>query len=126
MFRKRTRKILSKFTEYEKIMTSIGANFFGQESKGLKQIRGNGVLILTEYELFFEMWFPKKEISIPIREITKIDNPKSHLKKTICRPLLKVWYINKLGEEDSVAWWIRDLESWTNTLNNKILNIKKF
>ena len=60
-----------------------------------------------------------------IKEITKIENPKSHLKKTVGRPLLKVWFTNKLGKEDSAAWWTRDLESWTNTLNNRIFNISR-
>ena len=126
MFRKRTKQILSKFPEHEIIMTSIGANSFGQESLGLKQTRGNRVLIFTNNELFFEMWIPKKELLIPLKDITKIDNPKWHLKKSKGWPLLKVSFINKFGKEDSIAWLLRDLETWTNTLNNIILNTKKF
>lgn len=120
MFRKRTEKILTKFSEQNIILSSIGANYFGQESLGVKQVRGNGVLILTDYDLFFEMWIPSREISIPLKDITKIDNPKWHLKKTRYRPLLKVYFINKNGKEDSTAWQVRELENWINILNNKI------
>lgn len=120
MFRKRSEKILGKFHEQDIILSSIGANYFGQESLGVKQIRGNGVLILTDYELFFEMLIPSREIRIPLKDITKIDNPKWHLKKTRNRPLLKVYFINKNRKEDSAAWQVRELENWNDFLNNRI------
>ena len=51
---------MEKFKD-EKVLGAFGSeNFFGQESLGLGQIRGNGVLVLTEKELYFEMWHPKK------------------------------------------------------------------
>jgi L-2-hydroxyglutarate oxidase LhgO len=45
------------------------ANFFGQESRGVTQIRGNGTLILTDSDLIFEMWVPNKQLRIPLRSV---------------------------------------------------------
>ena len=96
MFRKRTRQILEKFDEISIIKLAKNANFYGQESKGWKQVRGNGVLLLTAEELFFEMWFPKKILRIPLYSIKRItSNEKSHLRKTNFRYLLKVFFQNE-------------------------------
>ena len=55
IFKKRTQEIEEMFLGKNVILMSKGANFFGQQSKGAaKQIRGNGVLILTDKELYRE------------------------------------------------------------------------
>ena len=69
MFRKRSNEILAKLEGRETIRTSVGANFFGQESLKLRQVRGNGVLVLTPEELYFEMWMPKRVCQIPISKL---------------------------------------------------------
>src|SRR5690606_5453294 len=51
------------------------ASFFGQESLGVAQMRGNGTLILTDADLIFEMWVPKREFRIPLRSIQSLENP---------------------------------------------------
>jgi hypothetical protein len=79
IFKKRTEHIEEKFAGKNVILKSRNANFFGQQSHGVKQIRGNGVLILTDKELYFGMWVPKKEIKIPLFAIKSIDNPNSFL-----------------------------------------------
>ena len=94
------------------------ANFFGQESLKLKQVRGNGVLILTPSELFFEMWLPKRIFQIPITDIIEIEKTKWHLKKTKSRDLLKIIFTNPTGEIDSAAWLIRDLDMWISDIRN--------
>ena len=59
-FEHRINEVMEKFKD-ETVLGAFGsANFFGQESLGLGQVRGNGVLVLTEKELYFEMWSPKK------------------------------------------------------------------
>jgi hypothetical protein len=121
MFAKRSKDIISKFNEVDILQIHAGANFFGQESKGLRQIRGNGVLILTEHELYFEMWVPKNRICrILIRDIIQIEITKWHLKKTKSRPLLKVIFTNNLGKKDSGAWLVRDLDNWIETIQRLV------
>jgi hypothetical protein len=103
------------------MLTSRGANFFGQLSKGAaKQIRGNGVLILTDKELYFGMWTPKKELKVPIVAIQSVENPKSFLHKSMLRKLLKITFKNEYGEMDAAAWAVRDLDIWTQELTKLI------
>ncbi|NHK32911.1 MAG: hypothetical protein FK730_16305 [Asgard group archaeon] len=117
MFVKRSRKIIENFPNQDIIRVFAGANFFGQESVGVWQFRGNGVLILTSEELYFELWMPKnRSCRIPIQSIVKVETTKWHLKKTKNRILLKVVFINENGETDSAAWLIRDLEQWINAI----------
>ncbi len=125
LFKKRQEEIMQKF-EGQNVLGAFGsANFFGLESKGVKQVRGNGVLVLTEDKLYYEMWVkPKTIIEIPIKLIKKVDIVKSHLHKSKFKPLLKVIFINRLGEVDSVAWMVKNITEWKETLENLIQNQK--
>ena len=113
LFKKRIEEIVAKFQENEILKQSESANYFGLESKGVRQIRGNGVLILTQKKLYFEMWVkPKTIVEVPVSSIQKIESVKSHLGKNKFQKLLKVSFINEKGNLDSVAWLVRGLEEW--------------
>lgn len=88
------------------------ASFFGQESRGVMQMRGNGTLILTDSDLIFEMWVPNTKFRIPLRSIQSLENPTSFLGKSRFTPLLKVVYTNAQGTTDAMAWQVRDLSGW--------------
>ncbi|MFX1278685.1 MAG: hypothetical protein ACFFA3_04660 [Promethearchaeota archaeon] len=88
---------------------------------GLGRICGNGVLLLTKEVLFFCMWRPKKNILIPVESITDINNPKSHIHKSILRPLLKITFKNEKGESNSVTWFVQQLIQWNEILENLVL-----
>jgi hypothetical protein len=120
MFKKRRKAIMSLFENSEIILGPSSANSFGQESLGVKQVRGNGLLILTEHELFFGMYVPRKDWHIPLKTITIIEIVRSHLYKTKSRDLLKVVFTNKFGKIDSIAWLVGNLEIWIKTLNRLI------
>ena len=124
-FQKKDNEILKNFAMKDIIMHSTFANFFGQESKGVKQVRGNGLIVLTKDELYFEMYAPKRKFNVPLESVSKIETVKWHLKKTKSRPLLKVIYTNEKGEEDSLVWLVQDLENWLNVLNQTIFRLKK-
>ncbi len=117
---KRLEAVQSRFSDQEVLCLTTGADFFGQESLGLSQTRGRGILLLTPDELFFELLAPKKELVIPVSSIASIDTPKSFLKKSKFVPLLKVTFTNAAGDEDSAAWLVKDLESWTSSLQKLI------
>jgi hypothetical protein len=116
LFQKRINEIIDKFSDKNIIISLNSANFFGQQSRKSTQVRGNGVLILTAEELFFEMWRPKKILQIPISSIIKIEITKSFLHKSKFRTLLKVVFTNKEGEEDAAAWWVSSLDKWIEEL----------
>jgi len=98
------------------------ANFMGQESKGMGQVRGNGALILTHTELHFILAIPRRNWVIPLADITKISFPKSHLGKTKFRPLLRVDYMDN-GQNDAIAWMVSDLEDWTKAIEEAKTNL---
>lgn len=124
MFRVKMNNYLAQFTEVSILRSTGNCNFFGLESKGRKQIRGNGVLVLTPQELCFQMYLPKREFRIKLSSITAISTPKSHLGKTKFRPLLHVDFTNDEGQPDSVAWWILELDTWVIDIQQASLNDK--
>jgi hypothetical protein len=85
-----------------------GALFFGQESRGAGQMRGNGTLIFASSEIIFEQWVVDRKFRIPYRDIESVDLPKSFLGKTQFVPLLRVSYTSDGGSRDSMAWRVRD------------------
>lgn len=88
------------------------ASFFGQESLGGRQLRGNGTLILTDSELVFELWVPDRAFHIPLQRIQMIESPRAFLGKSRGAPLLKVVYTNEQGATDALAWQVIDLSGW--------------
>lgn len=94
------------------IMSTTKANFFGLESLGVKQIRGNGVLVLTEKQLAFFMVKPVKVISVQLDRVLKTDVVDSFCHKTVGQPLLAVYFRNNDGEEDGVGFWVPSPHEW--------------
>ncbi len=119
LFKKRIKDIFEPFKGVPMVKFAQNVNFFGQESKGLGQVRGNGSLILTDTELYFEMWTPKRSLRIHRHMIKKVENPppKWHLKKTKNRLLLKVHFTNDQGQDDSAAWIVPELDQWIQLLS---------
>ena len=105
-------EVRAELGDSEIVAIDESANCFGLESKGVTQIRGNGCLAATKDEVLFVMWIPRREIRIPRAWITSVERAKSHLTKSVGRPLLKVGYTNDQGQPDSVAWLVRDLPMW--------------
>ena len=111
-FKKKKREIISKFQEEEILEISLFSNFYGITSKKFKQIRGNGVLILTKDKIFFGMFIPKIEIKIPLKSIIEVKTPKWFLGKTRFRLTLVIVFINEEGKTDSAGWEVRNLDRW--------------
>ncbi len=121
IFKKRINEIHEKVRDKRILLVDDMSNFFGLESLGVWKVRGNGVLLLTEEQLIFGMWKPKKELIIPIKSIIKITNPKSHMHRSVFRPLLKVIFNNEIGEIDSAAWYVQHLDKWNEVFNKLLL-----
>ena len=93
------------------------ANFFGIESRGATQVRGNGHLATSTDDVVFVMWVPRRTIRIPRTAITRVHRKRSHLGKTVGHELLALEFTNGDGEPDSAAWLVRDLASWEAALS---------
>lgn len=103
---------IKKQCDDREILIETDANFFGLESRGILQIRGNCLLLLTKKELVFGLFKPATDITIPLSSITFIDVVKWHLNKNASKPLLKVFFTNQDGVKDSVAWLIDNPQHW--------------
>ncbi len=119
----RTNTALNLVKRHKIFLMEKAANFFGQESKGMAQQRGNGILILTDKGIFFEMWLPKKSIQIPLSSIIEADKTNSFLGKTKLRPLLRIHFFSERGIEDKVAWLIKDPDKWIFRINKIVKNL---
>ncbi|MEN8209003.1 MAG: hypothetical protein ABFR50_07105 [Candidatus Fermentibacteria bacterium] len=113
-------EVYAEYPEHVRILTSPMANLFGIQSGGMKQIRGNGILLITSSQLYFRMLLPRKELLIPLGSITSVETPVSFLGKTRGRKLLKVDYRNDAGGTDSAAWLVPDLEKWVQTIRGSV------
>ncbi len=95
------------------------ANFFGQESLGKTQLRGNGTMAITADGITFERWLPRKQFHIPAASIQRVETPRWFLGKSYGRPLLQVVYTGENGQTDSITWYVPDLA----TVKTKVENL---
>lgn len=91
------------------------ANYFGLESKGGKQVRGNGALVLTADDLWFRRIGASEALRVPRGSITGTSVVRSHAGKTVGRPLVRVAFDGPNGP-DAAAWYVADAEAWASAL----------
>ena len=97
------------------LLSETMANFFGEQSRGPAQARGNGGLVLSEDSLVFHMLVPDRTITIPLDDVREVSLVRSHLGKSVRRDLLHVVYAVPDGT-DAIAWFVRDPETWRREL----------
>jgi hypothetical protein len=90
----------------------------GLESRGPKQVRGNGRLVLTSDELRFRMWVPDRETRIALASVTDVGTERTWLGKWVGRRLLRVRWRTPEGGEDAMAWEVRELDAWVGAVRN--------
>lgn len=118
--RKRAEELFTNYHKDRIIYFSKEVNFFGQQSAGRAQLRGNGSLLLTPDELHFLRWVPKKNIVIPLDNIENIERVSSFLGKRKKRELLKVEFNNHQGEKDSAAWLLDNMHAWEQVIKDSM------
>ena len=95
-----------------------GALFFGQQSRGAAQLRGNGTLVLTDDAIVFKQWVVAREFRIPLGSILAVEKPKSFLGKSQFVELLCVKFRDEAGNDDAMAWRVRDLPGWIQAIEH--------
>jgi hypothetical protein len=88
------------------------ANLVGLASRGSRQVRGAGRLVLTPDLLVFSQWMPRKDIVIPRERIAAVDTTRAHAGKATGARMLRVRFTTEDGGEDTCAWHVADLEGW--------------
>lgn len=113
VFRQRRMEVEERFRRQKIIRQYNLAHFYGRESIGHFQAKGNGVLVLTADELYFLQALPKRAFSIPVDTITAVANPRSHLGKSNVAKLVRVDFSSD-GKQDAIAWMVGDeVKAWT-------------
>lgn len=92
------------------------AHYLGMDLVEGKQTRGKGVLVLAPDELYFMRVHPRLELCIPLKRIKRITMPLEFIDISAPTPLLMVSYKDEDGTVRSVAWKIRDVDSFTESL----------
>jgi hypothetical protein len=103
---------LREDTRGKKVYRVDDCNFFGVASRGYRQLRGNGVLALTEEGIYFRMLAPERELHIPLHAVRKVSFPRSFLGKSKGYVLLRVDFLGSEGREDAAAWIVPHPEWW--------------
>ena len=113
-------EVRSKFSGKTILMIDKFANFAGQESKGLGQVRGNGILVFVKDMIYFQMLTPKIELEIPREKITGFSRENSFLGKMKGIPLIKIDFRNKDGRVDSAGWWVKSPDEWEQVMGEML------
>ena len=98
------------------------ALFIAQQSDGYSHVRGMGHLVLTDEELHYERQFGKKVISIPLSSIVHVGQTLRLAGQSPGRPMLKVVFTTLEGQEDAVAWRVKELQRWKHEISAVISN----
>ena len=115
--RKEYRETLAKkYSSGDIICHDNSAHYFGMELFKGKQNRGKGILVLAHNELYFLKLLPRIELCIPLKRIKRCVTTTNFLGKSIHKPLLKVDFKDEDGALNSVAWHIKDLVTFENSL----------
>jgi len=119
LLRRALREVRTGYPEHVRILTDPMANLFGLASLGRRQVRGNGILLMTDSEVYFRMLAPRREIRFSLSAIRSLSTPRGFLGKTKGRALLGIEFTGEDGARDSAAWMVRDLESWLSELASR-------
>ena len=98
------------------------ALYVARQSDGYSHFRGMGYLVLTEDELFFERQLDRKIITIPIGSIVKVERTKRLGGQSLGKMMLKVVFETQDGEQDAIAWKVKELEQWIKEISIMVRN----
>jgi hypothetical protein len=92
----------------------------GLQSRGRAQVRGNGRLALTDGELRFRQLVPARETTIALEAVTSVGTERTWLGKWVGSKLLCVRWRTSDGDEDAMAWQVRDLDGWLTAIQAQV------
>ena len=98
------------------------ALYVAKQSDKYSHFRGSGYLVLTKDELYFERQLDRKIIIIPTGSIVKAERTKRLGGQSLGKNLLKVVFETQDGEQDAIAWKVKELEQWINEISMMVRN----
>lgn len=94
---------------------SMAASALGRTGEPAEPLTGTGTLVLTATEVGFAQWRPARLLRIGRADITTVDTTREHLGKTMKDDVLRITWRDH-GVEESVAFFVRDLDPWLQDL----------
>jgi hypothetical protein len=98
------------------------ALYIAQQSDGYSHVRGMGYLVLTDEELYYKRQFGNKVLSIPLSSILHVGQTRRLVAQSTGRSMLKVAFTTLAGQEDAVAWRVKELQRWIDEISAAIGN----
>jgi len=89
-------------------------------------LRGNGLLILTETDLHFQMWAPKKILKIALGRIEHVNIVKKFAGRRTRIPMLHIVFRIADGELLETAFTVVGAESWVDAIRSYAHGSAKF
>ncbi len=111
--------LASKYNSKDIVCHDNLAHYLGKDSVEGKQNRGKGVLVLAQDELYFLQLHPRQELCISLKRIKRVVTPRKFLNISVPTPLLLVNYQEEDGTLSSVAWRMRDVGRFAESLKTQ-------
>ena len=93
-------------------LRSTAASALGRTGVGMDAMTGTGTLVLTAEELAFAQWRPARLLRIRRADILRTDTTREHLGKSMKDDVLRLTWRGEGNVEESVAFFVRDLDPW--------------
>ncbi len=122
--RKNTLKDVKKVLGEEKILyiadntSYLGADFPGPNLPP----RTSGVLAVTDRQIYFLPWFPRKKISLPWQWVKGVKLEPSYGPVATSVPCLVIRVRDLKDPEGTIAWLVHEPREWLNIINSQIKN----
>lgn len=97
----------------------IAATALGRTGEPAEPLTGTGSLVLTGEELAFAQWRPARLLRIRRADIVRTDTTRDHLGKVMKDDVLRVTWRGDGAIEESVAFFVRDLDPWLSDLGGQ-------
>ena len=106
------------------VLVDRSANCAGHDDPDTVQLRGAGVLALTEDALHFMLWMPRdRHLQIPRSGVRTATATRAYRRagfaRASFRPMLRVEFRTKAGADASIGWSTTDAEAWCDALNEE-------
>ena len=120
--RKNTLKAVQKILAGEKILhIADNTSFLGADFPGPNlPPRTSGVLAVTDRQIYFLPWFPRKKISLPWEWIKGVKLESSYGSVTAPIPCLVIQVRDLKDPEGTIAWLVHEPSEWLKVIKGQL------
>ncbi len=106
------------------LLVDRSANCAGHDDPDTVQLRGAGVLALAPGGLHFMLWMPRgRHLHVPVAAIEAAAATRTYRRagftRASVRPMLRVDFRTRAGEDAAVMWSVTDAEAWCGAIEEQ-------